>query len=112
MKIKKGVRIFGMSPEIQACFGVVERVWRELDNYDNCVLTSGTEGQHSRGSEHYKGDAADFRVWGWNDAERAEAAERLRGYLSEEFEVFDEGNHIHVGFDPSAGLNMESTDNT
>jgi hypothetical protein len=110
MKFKDGVQLFGICPEISVAMLVVDTVYRELGNYDNCVCTSVRDGEHKRSSDHYKGDAFDMRVWGFQDitlnAEPVcdytgqEVADIIQSRLTNEFEVFFEGDHIHIGFDP------------
>lgn len=107
MKAKKGVSIFGVRPEMSFAMIVVHQVYRELDNMENCVITSCTDGEHSKGSDHYVGLALDVRVWGFNREQRALATEMILERLTDEFEVFDEDTHIHIGFDPQKGLNMK-----
>ena len=67
---KKGVIVTGLNkvfytqPFIDA---VVDnfRVWSEdLEAYQPTV-TSGTDGEHSKWSEHYNGNALDFRIRDW-----------------------------------------------
>lgn len=110
MRFKKGVKMFGVRPEIAMAMQVVDSVYRDLDNYDNCVCTSIRDGEHKRSSDHYLGNAFDMRVWGFRDITLLiepttqytgeEAAETIKDRLTDEFEVFFEGDHIHIGFDP------------
>lgn len=106
MIFKKGVKIFGMRSEMIWAAIVVEGVYDELGNSQNCVITSGIDGIHKRSSEHYKGDAIDVRVWGFDAEERAMARDMIDERLTDEFEVFDEEDHLHIGFDPQTGINQ------
>ena len=107
MKFKKGVKIFGVRAEMAMAMTVIDEVYRELDNTENCVITSCTDGTHSRGSDHYVGLALDVRVWGFNREQRTLCCDMLRERLTSEFEVFDEETHIHIGFDPQQPLNIK-----
>ena len=74
--------------------------------YD-CVLTSGIEGEHGWSSEHFKGDAADFRTRHIDSIEEKRAiAREIDEALGVDFDVvFHEpagevAEHIHVEYDP------------
>lgn len=70
------------------------------DPYD-CVLTSGIEGKHGWSSEHFKGDAADFRIRHLPDRETAvDITQRISEALGDDFDVVLEDSHIHVEYDP------------
>lgn len=100
MRVKdKTVRVFGVRAEMFFAYQVAYQVYSELNNAKNCVITSARDGTHKRGSDHYVGNAIDLRVWGFDDKQRAKAAQMIRDRLTVEFEVFDEGDHIHIGFD-------------
>lgn len=109
MKLKQGVRIFGARPEMLWAVIVAGQVYKELGNYENFVITSVRDGTHKRGSDHYVGNAIDIRVWGFKgttlnmeptcDATAEEASQMIQARLTNEFEVFFEGDHIHIGFD-------------
>lgn len=110
MRVKEGVRLLPLRPVMYFAYYVAYEVYKELGNKDNCVITSAADGKHKRSSEHYKGDAIDIRVWGFRnidlevtpvcDYTGQQAAHRIKARLSDEFEVFFEGDHIHIGFDP------------
>lgn len=98
IRLKPGVRAAGIRPEIVLAIQVAEGIWhaqgREL------VVTSLTDGHHSRTSLHYAGAAADFRIWDI-DAERA--SRELADALGEDYDVVFEGDHIHCEFQPKSG---------
>ena len=102
MRVKDdSVRVFGLRPEMIFAYQVAYEVYREYGNEKNCVLTSARDGTHKRGSDHYVGNAIDIRVWGFDElgVDLDDVAEKIRSRLSVEFEVFNEGDHIHIGFD-------------
>lgn len=103
------VKVFGLCPEMIFAYIIAYEVYRELGNEENCVLTSARDGTHKRSSDHYMGNAIDLRVWGFKEitldvtpecnATGEGAADLIRERLTDEYEVFFEGNHIHIGFD-------------
>ena len=64
------------------------------------TVTFGTNGTHSADSLHYSGNAVDLRVWGLSDAQRADYAQQIRDLVGDNYDVIDEGDHIHVEYDP------------
>lgn len=102
MKIKKGVSISGIGPEISLGIHIVESI---LNKYgQELVITSCMEGKHKRGSAHYRGDAVDLRIWTLINAE--ECIKECREALGDDFDIILEGNHIHLEFDPKLGANL------
>ena len=64
------------------------------------TVTYTTNGTHSPNSLHYSGNAIDLRVWGLTDAQLADWAQRIRDEIGDDYDVIDEGDHIHVEYDP------------
>jgi hypothetical protein len=97
--------------------GVLDEILRaaytayaEADNLGHFVVTSGSEGHpgdgiHHRGSRHYPanhggvGYAIDLRVWGFTDAERLDVARQIQHQLGYQYDVVDEGTHLHIELD-------------
>lgn len=98
MRLKPGVRIFGLRPETLFAMCVASKLL-EVEGH-TFVVTCGSEGQHMRGSLHYAGLAFDFRrpdlTWVGGDLLRSELAKRL----GDDFDVVQESNHFHVEFQP------------
>lgn len=63
-------------------------------------LTSVDDKVHSRGSKHYTGYAIDIRVHNIIPSKRQIIPKVLKARLSPGFDVLDEGDHIHVEYDP------------
>ena len=68
---KKGVLVTGLNPVFSTqpfIDAIVDRfrMWSEDPEGYQPTVTSGTDGKHSRWSEHYKGNALDFRVYDIN----------------------------------------------
>ena len=97
MRLKKGVRIRGLRPEVVLAAFMANEVCEKLGV--EMVITSGTEGKHSWGSLHYSGCAFDFRKWNFSD-NGVEARKMLSEKLGKEFDVVLERTHIHVEFQP------------
>lgn len=101
MVIKPGVRVLGIRPEMVLAFVIIESVARRR-GWD-VRLTSGIEGQHTRASLHYTGNAGDIGLPPQPEAATAE----LREALGDDFDVVLEkdaprGPHIHIEFQPKA----------
>lgn len=64
------------------------------------VITSLLDGVHSKGSLHYKGEAFDLRVWIYTEKQKKSLLYQLRKKLGINFDILDEGDHIHLEFDP------------
>lgn len=100
--IKKGVSVKGISNEMLLAVMVVNDVLRTHGN--SCAITSVSEGVHSKGSLHYKGQAVDFRL-----AMKGTPVEQkynaglvmlMRDRLTDDYDVVLEKDHIHIEFDP------------
>jgi hypothetical protein len=63
------------------------------------VITSGTDGKHMKGSKHYTGEALDLRTSNIPAHQRKKYVDRLNAKLPE-YDVIDEGDHIHIEYDP------------
>ena len=64
-------------------------------------VTSGREGEHMVGSLHHDGKAVDIRAWNLPKSKRTDAFNALKAYLGTEYDVIDEGKHIHIEYDVS-----------
>lgn len=110
MKLKNDptIRVDKLSPAILFALMVADGLWKRAGVPHGCTVTSGCEGEpgdgiHSNRSKHYPqnnesglGEAADLRVWNV-DAEKM--ATDLRGSLGPNYDVVNEGSHIHVEYD-------------
>lgn len=98
MRIKAGVRVHGLRPEILLALMVAESVYRRREA--ELVLTCGIDGQHSRGSKHYIGNAIDLRLHNLPPGTWQEVREEIAGALGIDYDVVLEDDHIHIEFDP------------
>lgn len=62
--------------------------------------TSGPDGSHSWTSLHYAGCAPDLRTRTMTKEQKARFLERGREELGHDFDLVDEGSHIHMEWQP------------
>lgn len=99
MKLKKGVDITGLQPELVLGLIIAECVYRTVANVD-LMVTAVKDGKHMTGSLHYKGLAADLRSKDVPEAVLPALVSTLQSSLGDQFDVVFEANHIHIEFDP------------
>lgn len=99
MRIKKGVDLCGLKPEMIPAFLAVAHVFANTRYSGGCpVITSVVEGKHSPKSKHYRGFAIDVRTH-MGRGTRMRIWRALKESLPG-FDVVDEGSHIHIEWDP------------
>jgi len=109
-KIKAGVSVRGLAPEMLIADAVVAAVYQELGALE-LVITSIGDGTHGDHSLHTRDPlrilATDYRRWtlrfetGGAVNDRApEAARLIQHRLRDQFDVVLESDHLHVEFDP------------
>ena len=101
MKLKPGVRVLGIRPEVVIAMVVANGIWAR--NGAELVVTSAIDGAHMRASKHYTGCAVDLRTHGLTAPE--EAVKGLKEALGDDYDVILEGRgdpneHCHEEFDP------------
>ncbi len=96
MKIKKGVSIKQIKPEIIIGLMVAETICAK--HGVELVVTSGSEGKHGKGSLHFCGFAVDIRTRNLKD--EVQFTQDLRNALNNEFDIVLEGNHVHMEYQP------------
>jgi hypothetical protein len=99
VKLKAGVSIMGLKPEMTVALQVVQGVYERL-GVSEVVVTSGTEGKHSPKSRHYLGYALDLRTRNVPRAMRDDLAEGCKRALGSDFFVLLESDHLHIGYQP------------
>ena len=104
IRLKSTVRLLGLRPEMVLAHTIIASIYAHHDH--DCVITTGIEGTHSVGSEHYTGLALDYRL---NDIHPPEDRGRITvdaiAALGKDFDVLREGagteqDHLHVEWDP------------
>lgn len=100
MKIKSGVSLLGLHPEMTVALMIAEPI---IESHgQECVITSCVEGKHSKNnSKHYCGYGLDFRTRDMNDANSQICANKIDDALGAEFYVAFEKNHIHISYNGS-----------
>jgi hypothetical protein len=103
MKIKKGVSVFGVRPEMLFAVGVAESVYLE-EVGQGVTITSVTDGNH-RSIVHGVGCGVDIRTRfdgraeQWSDTTKHRIAKKIIDRLNGEFDVVIEKTHIHIELD-------------
>lgn len=103
MKIKKGVNLPDIRPQIWFALGVVEN---ELDQLKagELVVTSLRDGRHAPNSFHYAGLACDIRTRHFTPAALADLVRYLKARLDlKGYDVVAESDHLHIEWDPKKG---------
>ena len=90
-----------VNPAFIQAVPVLKTAWAMLGL--DCVVTSGKDGQHSKNSAHYTGNALDLRIWNIADHMTPMAfgynlAGALKIVCGDGFYVVLEGDHIHLEF--------------
>jgi len=110
-KIKAGVSLAGLAPEMLIADAVVAAVYQELGALE-LVITSVGDGRHGPRSLHtidpVRVKAIDYRRWtlrfeidgGAVNDRAAEAARVIQHRLRDQFDIVLESDHLHVEFDP------------
>ena len=102
MKIKTGVSLNGVRPEVVLALIVVDPI---LQSYgQELVITSCMDGRHKRASAHYTGRAVDLRIWDLTN--NKQAVDAMQEALGIDYDVILESNHIHLEYDPKQGANL------
>ena len=99
MKIKAGVQVGGIQPEmtlaLMTIHGILMKHGQEL------VITSCTDSQHSSKSRHYIGYGLDLRSRDVPEADRELVVQEMRDALGAEYYVAFEVHHFHIQFNGS-----------
>ena len=94
---KEGVSLVGMQFEAIAGIDGCLQVFHDFGF--KMTLTSCKDGTHSDYSHHYKGLAWDIRTWDIED--RIDVfCTAIKNYIGVNYQVINEGDHIHVEYDP------------
>ncbi len=102
MKLKKGVKLFGLKYRMRAALKVCEAVYKNAGRKEGVTITSTTDGTHSAGSLHPYGYAFDTRTYYFSVTRKEfvfkEIKERLAD-ISYKYDVVLEKDHIHIEWD-------------
>lgn len=98
MKIKQGVRIAGVKPELLFGLRVAESVYAK-EGFE-LTVTAVVDGTHKVGSKHYVGMAADLRTIDLPVGAPARIVAALKAQIDQDFDIVLESDHIHLEYDP------------
>ena len=99
LRLGLNVRMQGIRPELLLALMILLDLCRETSTI--VIVTSILNGAHMRNSLHYTGAAVDFVI----DLaiERVPWVTELRDRLGVAYDVLDEGDHIHIEYQPHLG---------
>ena len=98
MKFKSSVRMDVLTPQMVLGAMMVQIALQKEDI--EMIITSISDGTHSKNSLHYVGNAIDIRtrhVPSWKHSDMVSA---IKGGLGQHFDVVLESDHIHIEYDP------------
>lgn len=98
MKLKKSVKVQGMTTEIALALMIIDGVYNMYGQ--ELVVTSIMDGRHSRTSSHYAGNGIDTRTRYFTDQEKLAVAQDCRDRLGRDFDVIVETDHLHFQYKP------------
>ncbi len=98
MKIKAGVRVPGLRPEILLAVMIADSVYQM--HRVELVVTSFLEGNHSANSLHYAGMAVDLRTFNIPDGLTATIYGAIKDRLTDDYDIILEKDHIHIECQP------------
>ena len=102
LSLKDGVTIGKLTPQGCLIAVIVAGVYEELGL--SCVITSGDDGKHMNNSEHYEGNALDFRLRGLLPQHIKLIPGMAKTACGANFDVvietIDGVPHLHVEYDP------------
>ena len=96
LRLGRSIMIQGIRPELLLALLIISDLCRVQGLI--AVVTSILDGLHMRNSLHYTGAAVDFQIDLTADHEPWVA--ELRERLGLAYDVIDEGDHIHVEYQP------------
>lgn len=105
MRIANKTQFRGVQNEIVLALIIAAPIWEKVTGVE-LVITSMVDGDHKLNSLHYVGYAVDWRKNTVVDSQLVDYALReIRSALTTEFDLVNEATHIHLEFQPKAGLN-------
>jgi len=104
MRLKSGVRIGGLRPEMCVALMAAESAYLRFN--EELVVTCAVEGVHMAKSLHYVGAAIDLRL---PAKRRQQIARNIRERLGEDYDVVLDRSHIHIEFQPKGGINIDAS---
>lgn len=99
MKIKTGVSLKGLQPQIVLALLVVQQIWTDR-NMTGPTITSCSDGEHGYGSLHHTGMAIDIRRPITQTVAQSTVDEIRRRLGELEYDVVLKDDHIHIEYQP------------
>lgn len=97
--IKQGVRLVGLQPQMVLAYVIIRPI---LEKYgQEPVITSISDGKHSKNSRHYIGYGMDLRSRDVNPEDIPQATLEMKEALGSEFYIAFEVNHFHIQWNSS-----------
>lgn len=96
--IKFGVTLKDLKTVIRKALNIIQWHFNQA-GIRYLFVTSTNEGTHGAGSFHYANLALDFNTVRMLDITPT-VLDNIRADLGLDFDVVDEGNHIHIEYDP------------
>ncbi len=98
MRLKKGITLQGVRPELILGLCVISNIFKIFGN--DMIITSLLDGQHSKNSLHYTGCAADLRTSHLGKETIEGIIDEMKDDLTNDFDVVLESDHIHIEYQP------------
>lgn len=98
MRYTASCRMDDLTPQILLALIIADEVYKA--HGVEMWITSINDSGHMKGSLHYKGRAVDLRVRNIPAEHRFKIPKILKSRLSPGYDVIDEGDHIHIEWDP------------
>lgn len=99
MKVKQGVSLVGVQWQMFVAALEVDQAYYSIAS-EEVTITSGSDGQHSAASLHYRGLALDFRTRNLTEVQKQQFLDDVKARLGSDYNVVLEATHLHVEFDP------------
>jgi len=104
MRIKPGVRIAGLRPEMILCLHICDEVYKTYGYL--MTITSAVDSKHGSGSLHFVGAAVDLRTRDLSANHTSVIKTEMDEALGDDFDVVLEHNHFHIEFQPKTPINL------
>jgi hypothetical protein len=97
-KMVNSIPVHLLPTSIVEAVSIADKLSKEISGKE-ITITSILDGVHSKNSLHYSGNAFDLRIWYYTEKQKKALVEKLALALGKDFDVIDEGDHIHVEHD-------------
>lgn len=99
MKIKPGVIVDGIHPQMLRASAIVDEIYKEFGQHD-VTMTSCKDGKHKADSLHYEGRACDYRKKDVTAGQYVLILHAIRQKLEPlQYDVIDEETHLHIEYE-------------